>query len=228
MLALEAGEEFRALVPLDPDSPGLAIGTRNGVVKVVRPEILTRTEWEVIRLEDGDEVTGAAWLGGRTDAEACFVTSDAQLLHFPLSTVRAQGRTGGGVAGIKLNPGARVVFFGVVPADGSVVVTLAAASGALQGAETGTVKVAPFEEFPGKGRATQGVRCHRFLKGEDEVALAWAGPSPAIACAHSGAPIDLPPADGRRDGSGHPVAQPVLAVGSRTFPADTVGGPRPA
>lgn len=227
LLALEPGEEFRALVPLDPDSPGLAVGTRRGVVKVVRPEILTRSEWEVIRLEDGDEVTGAAWLGGRTDAELCFVTSDAQLLHFPLSAVRSQGRTGGGVAGVKLNPGARVVFFGVVPADGSVVVTLAAASGALLGAEAGSVKVARFEEFPGKGRATQGVRCHRFLKGEDELASAWAGPAPAIACAASGAPIDLPPADGRRDGSGHPLAQPILAIGSRTFPA-AAAGPRPA
>ncbi len=227
LLALEPGEEFRALVPLDPDSPGLAIGTRQGVVKVVRPEILTRSEWEVIRLDDGDEVAGAVWLGGRGEPELCFVTSDAQLLHFPVGVVRPQGRTGGGVAGIKLNPGARVVFFGAVPVDGSVVVTLATPSGALLGVEAGSVKVAPFEEFPGKGRATQGVRCHRFLKGEGELQLAWAGPAPAIACAASGAPVDLPPADGRRDGSGHPVPQPILAIGTRSFPATSADVPAP-
>ena len=216
LLGLEPGEEFRALVPLRPDSPGLAIGTRRGVVKVVRPEILSKTEWEIIRLEPGDEVAGAVWLDGAADASLCFITSDAQLLHFPVSTVRSQGRTGGGIAGVKLSEGARVVWFGVVPLSGSVVVTVASAGGSL-GVDAGTVKVAPFEEFPPKNRATLGVRCHRFLTGEVALQQAWAGPAPAIACAASGAPIDLPPADGKRDGSGVPVTQPILAIGTRTF-----------
>ena len=216
LLALEPGEEFRALVPLRADSPGLAIGTRRGVVKVVRPEILSKTEWEIIRLEPGDEVAGAVWLDGAADASLCFITSDAQLLHFPVSTVRSQGRTGGGIAGVKLSEGARVVWFGVVPLSGSVVVTVASAGGSL-GVDAGTVKVAPFEEFPPKNRATLGVRCHRFLTGEVALQQAWAGPAPAIACAASGAPIDLPPADGKRDGSGVPVTQPILAIGTRTF-----------
>ena len=63
-------------------------------------------------------------------------------------------------------------------------------------------------EYPGKGRATGGVRCHRFLKGEDVLLLAWAGPAPAWAAAPSGAPVDLPEPDRRRDGSGVPAAQP--------------------
>lgn len=216
LLALEPGEEFRALVPLRADSPGLAIGTRRGVVKVVRPEILGKTEWEIIRLEPGDEVAGAVWLDGAADASLCFITSDAHLLHFPVSTVRAQGRTGGGIAGVKLSEGARVIWFGAVPLSGSVVVTVAASSDSL-GVDAGTVKVAPFEEFPAKNRATLGVRCHRFLTGEVALQQAWAGPAPAIACAASGSPIVLPPADGKRDGSGIPVTQPILAIGTRTF-----------
>ena len=36
----------------------------------------------------------------------------------------------------------------------------------------------PFSEYPAKGRATGGVRCHRFLKGEDTLVFAWAGPAP--------------------------------------------------
>ena len=32
-----------------------------------------------------------------------------------------------------------------------------------------------FVDFPGKGRATGGVRAHSFLKGEDSLALAWVG-----------------------------------------------------
>ena len=81
-LALEAGERVLALTTLDTDSPGLALGTRQGVVKRVNPEVLgNRDAWEVIRLADGDEVVGAVEL--RTgDEELCFVTSDAQLLHF--------------------------------------------------------------------------------------------------------------------------------------------------
>jgi DNA gyrase subunit A len=72
--------------------------------------------------------------------------------------------------------------------------------------------VTPFGEYPRKGRATGGVRCHRFLKGEDALILAWAGAAPARAAAASGSPVDLPEATGRRDGSGTPPAQPIVAV----------------
>ena len=43
-----------------------------------------------------------------------FITSDAQLLHFPATSVRPQGRAGGGMAGIKLSSGAQAVFFGSI------------------------------------------------------------------------------------------------------------------
>ena len=38
----------------------------------------------------------------------------------------------------------------------------------------------PYAEYPAKGRATGGVRCHRFLKGEDLLVLAWAGPGASV------------------------------------------------
>ena len=83
-----------------------------------------------------------------------------------------------------------------------MVVTASGSSTALPGTEPGAVKVTPFEEYPGKGRATGGVRCHRFLKGEDALVFAWAGAAPARAAAASGSPVDLPEPIGRRDGSG--------------------------
>src|SRR6185503_5543262 len=103
-LSLEAGERVLALTSLETDSPGQALGTRQGVVKRVNPEVLgNRDAWEVIRLADGDEVVGAVEL--RTgDEELCFVTSDAQLLHFGAGQVRPQGRSGGGIAGVRLAP----------------------------------------------------------------------------------------------------------------------------
>ena len=212
-LALEPKERVLALTSLEPDSPGQALGTRQGVVKRVNPEALAnRDAWEVVRLADGDEVVGAVEL--RTgDEELCFVTSDAQLLHFPSGAVRPQGRSGGGISGVRLAPKQSVVFFGAfTPDESAVVVTSSGSSTALPGTEPGALKVTPFAEYPAKGRGTGGVRCHRFLKGEDTLVFAWAGPGPARAAASSGAAVDLPPATGRRDGSGVPGTQPVVAV----------------
>ncbi len=211
-LSLEAGERVLTLSTFDTDSPGLALGTRDGVVKRVNPEYLSnKDDWEVIRLNDGDEVVGAVEL--RTgDENLCFVTSDAQLLHFAAGAVRPQGRGGGGVAGVRVSSGERVVFFGaLLPRDDAVLVTASGSSTALPGTEPGAVKVTPFSEYPAKGRGTGGVRCHRFLKGEDAVVFAWAGEGPARAAASSGAAVDLPDATGRRDGSGVPGSQPIAA-----------------
>jgi DNA gyrase subunit A len=212
-LSLEAGERVLALTSFDTDGPGLALGTRDGVVKRVNPELLINKDaWEVIRLGDGDEVVGAVEL--RTgDEELVFITSDGQLLHFGADAVRPQGRSGGGVAGVRLAAKQHAVFFGAFsPDEESVVVTSAGSSTALPGTEPGAVKVTPFAEYPAKGRATGGVRCHRFLKGEDTLVFAWAGIGPAHAAASSGAPVDLPEANGRRDGSGIPAAQPIAAT----------------
>ena len=106
-----------------------------------------------------------------------------------------------------------------------MVVTVSGSSTALPGTEAGSAKVTPFSEYPAKGRATGGVRCHRFLRGEDTLVLAWAGPGPAHAAAASGAPVDLPEANGRRDGSGVPVSQPVTACASPVTAIHPAGSP---
>ncbi|GAA0586501.1 DNA topoisomerase IV subunit A [Kribbella sandramycini] len=212
-VSLDPGEKALALTTMDPESVGVALGTTGGVVKRVVPDHLSnRDSWEIIRLNDGDEVIGAVELG-TGEEELCFVTSDAQLLHFPASAVRPQGRTAGGMAGVRLASGAKVVFFGAVdPGREAQVVTIAGSSSALPGTEVGAVKVTPFAEYPGKGRGTGGVRCQRLLKGEDGLLLGFVGAAPVKASASSGAPVDLPPIDPRRDGSGVPVAQPIAAL----------------
>ncbi|ARF78438.1 DNA topoisomerase (ATP-hydrolyzing) subunit A [Kitasatospora aureofaciens] len=212
-LRLEAGERVLALTTLDESSPGLALGTVQGVVKRVVPEWpANKDEFEVIALKDGDELVGAVEL--RTGEEdLVFVTSDAQLLRFPAGQVRPQGRPAGGMAGIKLADGARVLSFTAVdPAADAVVVSVAAASGTLSGDEQTSWKVTPFEQYPRKGRATGGVRCQRFLRGEDGLAFAWVGAAPARAATAKGAPVDLPERDPRRDGSGTPVTTPIAVV----------------
>ena len=204
-----------ALMPFDDGEHGIALGTKQGTVKRVKPDHLTnRDSWDLISLADGDEVVGAAVLETGQE-QLVFITSDAQLLRFDASGVRPQGRAGGGVAGVRLTEGATVVSFGVVrDVDTASIVTIAGSASALPGTQTGSAKVSPLAIYPPKGRATGGVRCHRLLKGEDAVILAWVGDGTPLACATSGSPVDLPEPTDRRDGSGVAVSQPVLAVAS--------------
>ncbi|GAB5079737.1 DNA gyrase/topoisomerase IV subunit A [Arthrobacter sp. AD-310] len=218
-LTLLKGETLVAFAPLDEV---LAIGTAQGVVKRVQPEYpLNREDWEVISLKDKDFVVGVA-PAAADDIELVFLTAQAQLLRYAAANVRPQGRTAGGMAGIKLAAGDRVVFFGTVqPKDeAAVVVTIAGTNGALPGTAPGTAKVTAFDEYPAKGRATAGVRAHRFLKGEDTLLLAWAGHGPAKASSAAGVARSLPQEHGRRDGSGVPLSQPVDAVGPAMAWAD--------
>ncbi|AAT88900.1 DNA topoisomerase IV [Leifsonia xyli subsp. xyli] len=207
-------ERILALVSLDSPKP-IALGTRQGVVKRVAPgDWASKPEFEIIGLKAGDEVVGAAHTED-TD-ELVFVASDSQLLRFPAASVRPQGRAAGGMAGIALAPGARVIFFGSVSAtekDTAVVVTVAVSDQTLPGSDPGSGKVSDFAEFPAKGRATGGVRSQRFLKGETELALAWTGPAPALAVAGDGAVRALPESGARRDGSGAPLDTVVSSLG---------------
>jgi DNA gyrase subunit A len=211
---LGKGESAVGLVPLAEGGAGYALGTASGVVKRVVPDVPGgRDEWEIVRLAEGDSVVAA--LGLTTgEEELVFVTSDARLLHYPASAVRPQGRAAGGMAGIAAGS-ARVVFFGAVdPArDDVVVATAAGASGAFAGSGATTAKVTPFARYPGKGRGTGGVRCHRFLTGEDVLLAAWVGPGPALGADASGAPVALPAVDPRRDGSGAAVRGTLTAMG---------------
>ena len=215
---LEKSERVVALVGLAESSAGLALGTERGVVKrVLRDYPAGRDSFELIRLDDGDRVVGAVPVpDDAVDAvDLVFVSSDAQLLRFPASSVRPQGRPAGGMAGIRLAAGQQAVFFGAVdPSEPAVVVTIAGSSDALPGTQPGAGKVTPYADYPAKGRATGGVRCQRFLRGEDTLLLAWAGPEPALASTAAGVPVELPALDPRRDGSGTALPQPVAAVSS--------------
>ncbi|MDO5712364.1 MAG: DNA gyrase subunit A, partial [Micrococcales bacterium] len=211
---LPAADTALTIMSLGSEGTGLALGTAHGVVKRVSTDYPAgRDEWEAISLKPGDRVVGAAELTSGLE-ELVFVTSDAQLLHFGADKVRPQGRAAGGMVGIKLAPKASAIWFGAVDATGDNVVVTIAGSG-----RTGTsIKVTPFAEYPGKGRATGGVRCHRFLHDEDALVLGWVGPAPRAA-ASTGVARLLPEASSRRDGSGAPLEAPIAAVAPGAHPA---------
>ncbi|MFD3421137.1 DNA gyrase/topoisomerase IV subunit A [Streptomyces decoyicus] len=211
-LTLEDGEELICLTTLDESSPGLALGTEQGVVKRVVPDYpANKEELEVITLKDGDRIVGAAEL--RTGEEdLVFVTNEAQLLRYPASQVRPQGRPAGGMAGVKLGEGVKVIAFAAVdPASEAMVFTVAGSHGTLDDS-VATAKLTPFDQYPRKGRATGGVRCQRFLKGEDLLTQAWVVSAPVRAADAKGSPVELPEVDPRRDGSGVPLTKSVAAL----------------
>ena len=228
------GERVIAAIDMPSTDDGgqlvpLALGTRNGVVKRWNRESPTTMDsWSVIDLKDDDEVLAAA--EARDEDRLVFVSTDSSLLTFEAKNVRPQGRTAGGMAGIRLAEGCSVAAFAVVPdgkvtwnyeegenglfsASGAVVLTVAGDSEALPGTETGAAKVTPLEMYPTKGRGTGGVRSQRFLKGQDTLILAFVGAYPLHASTQSGAPVELPKPDMRRDGSGTDLSAPIAVVG---------------
>jgi DNA gyrase subunit A len=210
-LGLAGGEHVVAIVAL-VDDPPIALGTAQGVVKrVAATEIANKHDVEIIALKPGDTVVGAA--PSPDGVDLVFVTTDAQLLRFGADTVRPQGRSAGGMAGIRVTPGERVIAFtAVTPADDTAVVTVAGSSQSLPGTDAGTGKVSDYAEFPAKGRATGGVRAQRFLKGEDTLVAAWVGSQPRAVGA-DGAVRQLPAAGAKRDASGQPLEAVIGALG---------------
>lgn len=210
-ITLLKGESLISFVPIDAV---VALGTKQGIVKRVTPEYpLNREDWEIISLKDKDSVVAAA--AAQDDDELVFITEQAQLLRFSATAVRPQGRTAGGMAGIKLASNDVVLSFAVVAAGdpAAVVVSISGSTDALPGTAPGSAKVSDFSEYPPKGRATGGVRAHRFLKGEDILLLAWTGHGPAKAASSAGVARALPLEHGRRDGSGIPLTQSIDEIG---------------
>ncbi|WP_341954716.1 DNA topoisomerase IV subunit A [Salinibacterium sp. TMP30] len=212
-LAIDSKEKVLALVSLESDQP-IALGTRQGTVKRVTPGSWpSRPDFEVIALKNGDELVGAAH--SSDGDELTFITSNAQLLHFVASSVRPQGLSAGGMAGIRMDAGASVIFFdSVAPGSDTVAVTVSGSSGTIAGTDPGRAKVSEFDQFPAKGRGTGGVRAHSLLKGEDVLTLGWVGAAPATAVAPDGVVRQLPTELGKRDASGAPLDSVIGSIGT--------------
>ncbi|MFP1714574.1 DNA gyrase/topoisomerase IV subunit A [Gardnerella leopoldii] len=225
------GERVVSAIAFDAsqNATPLAIGTRNGVVKRWNFEAPTTMDsWSIIDLKDDDTVIAAA--PAEDNDRLVFISSDSSLLTFDAKQVRPQGRTAGGMAGIRLAEGAKVATFAVVPeksiewhyeegenglfsASGTVVFTVAGDSEALPGTENGSAKITPFDMYPTKGRATGGVRSQRFLKGQDTLIHAYVGYYPLQAVTEGGSNVELPKPDMRRDASGTELVSPIAHIG---------------
>ena len=108
-LGLERGEVLiGAMAPGDSTSEGsLLLVTAGGKVKRIALEDLPVTWNQVIRLEKGDLLVAAVVV---SDGDAVFLVSSAgQAIAFAVDEVRVAGLGAGGVAGMRLEEGQRVV-----------------------------------------------------------------------------------------------------------------------
>ena len=206
----EPGETLVGLVTLDT-AAGIVVATAAGAVKRLTAEAVgvgsrggVKDGVQIVGFRDeGDRLLAAVDLASE-DQQVVFVTSDGKLLTFAADTVRPQGRTGGGVAGVKLTDGATVVAFGVA-GDGVHVSVLT---------DGGNVKTSPVDIYPSKGRATGGVRVISLLKVDSEVVSSVVAAGAHLGLTVQGAAVTLHEPVPKRDASGKPTDPPISAVGA--------------
>lgn len=174
-----------------------ALGTAQGVVKRFEGPLPDRDEVSLIALKELDSVVGIALAPDELDL--AFVSREANLLLFSASAVRPQGLPAAGMAGMNLGDSA-AIFFGATRPD-QVLVTAANGSLSLGNTDPGSYKVTELSSYPKKGRGAMGVRCHRFLKGEDQLYFAKVVDLGQLFDL-DGAPLAIAKPDQRRDGSG--------------------------
>lgn len=208
-ITLARGETLVGIAPLNQI---IALATEHGLIKRVNPEYpLNADEWEIIKLKPRDRVV-AVHQCASNDLNLTLVTEQAKLLTFDAAKVRPQGRLGGGIAGIKLAENDRVIALGVTaPGAPAQVVTIT--DGSAEDGAAASAKVTELSEFPAKGRATGGVRAHRFLAGESKLSVAFVGVGPARATTAAGVARSLPTEFGVRDGSGVSLNQSIALIG---------------
>ncbi|MGY0557036.1 DNA gyrase subunit A [Lysobacter sp. A421] len=149
-IPLEPDEQVQAVVPVRDYDGGRYVffATRNGVVKKTP---LTEYAYRLqrgkiaINLDEGDALIGVGLSDGSCDI--MLFSSAGKAVRFAGSNVRSMGRTARGVRGMRLGEDAKVVSLIVVDGDGDI----------LTASERGYGKRTELEQYPCKGRGTQGV-----------------------------------------------------------------------
>jgi DNA gyrase subunit A len=131
----------------------LFLVTEQGMVKrISTPDFLTAaaSEPEVIRVEDKDRLRWALATDG--NQEVILISAGGQSIRFAEDEVRSMGLAAGGVGGMKLKKGDRVVSAQVVDPDGEL----------LTVTEQGFAKRSKFTEYSRQGRNGAGIITHKL------------------------------------------------------------------
>ena len=149
LLPLGEGEKVQAVLPVHEyaDDRYVFFATAQGTVKKTP---LTEFAYQLqkgkiaINLDEGDALIGVELTDGNSDI--LLFASNGKVVRFDEGEVRSMGRTATGVRGMKLADNTEVVSL-IVAAEGDI----------LTATERGYGKRTQLEEFPKKGRGTQGV-----------------------------------------------------------------------
>lgn len=201
---LQKGETIIAVAPVEDETTKAGVGiffaTRNGTVKITTPDFPVRSDdFELITLAKDDALVVARWLEKLEGAEIALLSTDSSLLTFPSDKIRPQGRSGGGIAGIKLADGQKVIAAAALTAEEAAFANVITATGV-------SVKQSPFKSYPAKGRATGGVRAHTLLKGEAGLVSGFIGVDPVVVD-QNGSKMKLPAVNMKRDASGMKISE---------------------
>lgn len=121
-LQLSDGERVTSILPVPKGSEtagkSLFFVTKGGTIKKVAADSFSsvrRSGLIAINLSEGDTLLGTMLT--QSDDTVMLVTADGQSIRFAATDVRDMGRTAGGVRGIDLDKGDRVVGLGVIGKD---------------------------------------------------------------------------------------------------------------
>ena len=190
-LELDKSVHIVGMAKVDPmkSDVGLALGTRNGGVKISKCDFPNREEFPVITLDEKDEVVDCRWLGrALTGSYFVFVSKAGNVLVFDAKSVRETGHKAGGVRGMKLkSDDDAVISFGWVDSLKNTENMIVTYSGK-------TIKRTLLSEIPPKGKGTMGVATQIFKPGEEKLVTAYAGTNVA-ACVSRAThnTVNLPP-----------------------------------
>ena len=154
-IPLQEGEKVQAVLPVREfdDSHFVFFATRDGTVKKTPLSEYSRPRstgiW-AINLDEGDGLVDVQLTNGQRDI--MLFASSGKAVRFDENEVRSMGRTATGVRGMRLKEdgegqGAKVVSMIVVDGEGDI----------LTASAKGFGKRTPVEDYPKKGRGTQGV-----------------------------------------------------------------------
>jgi len=150
VLQLADGERVRATLPVRAfdEEAYVLLCTRKGVIKKTRLDAYSnprRGGIIAITLDDDDELIAALRTNGRH--EVIIATSDGKSIRFPEDQVRAMGRAAGGVRGMTLREGDRVVGMEIL-SPGATILTVT---------ERGYGKRTPLEDYRVQRRGGMGI-----------------------------------------------------------------------
>ncbi len=149
LLPLAEGEKVQAVLPVREyaEDRFVFFATRNGTVKktpLTEFAFQLQKGKQAINLAEGDALVNVALTDGNSDV--LLFASNGKVNRFDENTVRSMGRTATGVRGMRLADDTEVVSM-IVAAEGDVLTATARGYG----------KRTALDEFPKKGRGTQGV-----------------------------------------------------------------------